>query len=74
MRNMVKLGFIASVLLLICCSNDFPPAPEMKFCKFTLENNETLCKSIHLVSKSDCDEFHGEIVTTCEEPETTGTE
>jgi len=66
MRIMVKLGFIVSVLLLVSCSNDFPPAPAMEFCKFTLDG-ETKCESIHVFSKSDCETFGGEIVNTCGE-------
>ena len=67
MRNMVKLSFIASVLLLISCSSDFPAAPEFKFCK--LPNGE--CKSVHVFSKIDyCEEMSGEIVDTCEETKT----
>ncbi|GBU23679.1 hypothetical protein R83H12_00295 [Fibrobacteria bacterium R8-3-H12] len=50
MRNMVKFSFIASVLLLISCSSDFPPVPEMKFCKL----NNGKCESIHIFSESNC--------------------
>ncbi len=64
MRIMVKLSFIAFVLLLISCSSDFPAAPEFKFCR--LPNGE--CPSVHIFSKSDyCEEIGGEIVDTCEE-------
>jgi len=65
MYNLVKLGFIAVVLSLISCSNDFLSAPERKFCKFTLDD-ETKCESIHVFSKPDCDDFGGIIVDTCE--------
>jgi len=68
MYNMVKLGFIASVLLLISCSSDFPAAPEFKFCKFKL-GNTIECKSVHDFPKSDCEAVGGEIVDnldTCE--------
>jgi len=63
---MVKLSFIAFVLLLISCSNDFPPAPAIEFCKFTLDG-ETKCESIHVFPKSDCETIGGEIVNTCKE-------
>jgi len=66
MRNMVKLGFIATVLLLISCSNDFPPAPVMKFCKL----NDGTCKSVHVFPERDCDAVGGEIVNSCKETET----
>jgi len=59
MRNMVKFGSIASVLLLLSCSSDFPAVPEFKFCK--LPNGE--CPSVHVFSESDyCKEVGGEIV------------
>jgi len=76
MRNMVKFGFIASVLLLISCSSDFPPAPEMEFCKFILDDEDetTVCKSIHVFSKSDCVNVNGEIVNTCDKEPETGTD
>ncbi len=64
---MVKLGFIAAVLLFISCSSGFPLAPEMEFCKFELDN-ETKCESVHIFPKSDCDAIGGEIVNTCKEP------
>jgi len=64
---MVKFSFIAFVLfLLISCSNDFPPAPAMEFCKFTM-GGETKCESIHIFPKRDCEKIGGEIVTTCNE-------
>jgi hypothetical protein len=67
---MVKLGFAATVLSLISCSNDFPPAPEMKFCKF-----EGKCTSIHLFTEKDCNAVGGEIVNTCgNNGDKTGTE
>jgi len=56
---MVKFGFIASVLLLISCSSDFPPAPEMKFCM--LEDGVT-CKSVHVFPKKDCETVGGRII------------
>ncbi|MDR1830411.1 MAG: hypothetical protein LBQ76_06545 [Candidatus Fibromonas sp.] len=64
MHNMVKFGIIvASLFLVISCSDDFPSAPEFKFCKF-----EERCESIHKISKGDCNEIGGTIVDTCEEP------
>jgi hypothetical protein len=59
---MVKLGFIIAAIFFISCSNDFPPAPEMKFCKL-----EKMCESVHVFSKSDCETVGGEIVDTCDE-------
>lgn len=64
MQFVVKLGFFASVLLLISCSSGFPPAPEMEFCRFELDN-KTECRSVHIFPKSDCDAVGGEIVDTC---------
>jgi len=69
MRNMVKFGFIAAMLSLLSCSNNFPDAPEFLFCKFTAPNDEPKCESIHVVTARDCDAFNGEIVETCK-PET----
>jgi len=66
MRNMVKLGFIAALISLLSCSNDFPAAPEFEFCKLP----DGQCKSVHVFPKVDCDTVGGEIVNTCE----TGTE
>jgi len=63
MRNMVKLSFVAFVLLLISCSNDFPSAPEMKFCM--LENGK--CESIHVISKKECEMVGGKIIPETEE-------
>jgi len=60
---MVKLGFIAFALSLISCSNDFPPAPEMKFCKLS----DVRCESVHVISESDCKAVNGEVV-----PDTVG--
>jgi hypothetical protein len=60
MRSVLILAIF--VLSLISCSNDFPPAPEMKFCKL-----EKMCESVHIFSKDDCDKVGGEIVDTCEE-------
>jgi hypothetical protein len=60
---MVKLGFIATVLSLISCSSDFPPAPEFEFCRLS----DGKCMSVHVFSKSDCDAVGGEIVNTCEQ-------
>jgi len=57
---MVKFGFIASVLLLISCSSDFPAAPEFKFCRLPSGK----CESIHVFSKNDCETVGGEIVDT----------
>ena len=67
MYNMVKLSFIAFVLLLISCSNDFPPAPEFKFCKFKLDDDtKATCKSIYVIPESDCKKLpNWEIVNTC---------
>jgi len=63
MRNMVKLGFIATVLSLLSCGNDFPAAPEFEFCKLS----DGTCESVHIFPESDCDAVGGEIVNTCEE-------
>jgi len=63
MRNMVKLGFIAVVLSLTSCSNDFPAAPEFEFCKLS----DGTCVSVHRFPKSDCNAVGGEIVISCEE-------
>jgi len=60
---MVKFSIIiATFFLVISCSDDFPPAPELKFCKL-----EELCESIHKFSESDCAEVGGIIVDSCEE-------
>ncbi len=60
---MVKLGFfIASVLLLISCSSGFPSAPKMEFCILEEDGTITMCKSIHVFSKSDCDNVGGRII------------
>jgi len=61
MRSVLILAIFA--LSLISCSNDFPAVPEFKFCKLP----DGQCKSVHIVSKSDCDTIGGEIVNTCEE-------
>jgi len=61
MRNMVKFGFIAAVLSLISCSNDFPPAPEFAFCKLPDES----CEPVQHITRSDCETLGGEIVNTC---------
>jgi len=71
MRNMVKLGFIAFVLFLLSsCSNNFPPAPEMKFCMLEKENKdgETVkCYySIHVFPEKDCGKVGGTIVSETE--------
>jgi len=67
MRNMVKFGFIAAVLSLLSCSNNFPDAPEFLFCKFTAPNGEQKCESIHIVSERDCDKLGGgKPVESCE--------
>jgi len=65
MRNLVKLSFIAFVLLAISCSNDFPPAPEMKFCM--LEKEDEKCYySIHEFPEKDCETVGGTIVSETE--------
>ena len=63
---MVKLGFIAFVFSFISCSNDFPPAPEMKFCM--LEDGVT-CKSLHVFPEKDCETVGGRIVSETENEE-----
>ena len=68
MRNMVKFGFIAVALLLVSCGDDFPNAPEMKYCKFENSGSgKTDCKSVHIFSEKDCAAVDGEIVETCKE-------
>ncbi|MCL1956074.1 MAG: hypothetical protein FWF63_02005 [Fibromonadales bacterium] len=57
MRNMVKLSFIASVLLLISCSSDFPPAPEFKFCVLN-----GCYYSVHKLPEKDCETVGGRII------------
>jgi len=61
MRNMVKFGFIAVLLSLISCSNDFPAAPEFEFCKLS----DGTCESVHIFPKSDCNAVGGEVVEAC---------
>jgi len=60
---MVKIGFVAFVLLLISCS-DFPEAPKFEFCKLP----DGQCKSVHIFPEQDCNIVGGKIVSTCEEP------
>jgi hypothetical protein len=60
---MVKFGFIATVLSLISCGNDFPDAPELKFCKLA----DGTCKSVHVFPKDDCETVGGEIVDSCKD-------
>jgi len=65
MRYMVKFGFIAALLSLISCGDDFPSAPRFEFCKFELDG-EQRCESVHVFTENDCAEVNGKIVESCE--------
>jgi len=60
---MVKFGFVAILLSLISCSNDFPAAPRFEFCKLS----DGTCESVHRFPKNDCNAVGGEIVSSCKE-------
>jgi len=64
----MRSTFLAILALLFISCSDFPAAPEFKFCKFTDNDGNPQCKSIHEFPKSDC-EVVGEIVESCKEPE-----
>jgi len=53
MRSVLILAIF--VLLLISCSNDFPPVPKMKFCML----EDGTCKSIHVFPEKDCEAVDG---------------
>jgi hypothetical protein len=63
MRSILIVLALFALFLVISCSDEFPSAPEFKFCKF-----EKQCESIHKIPLDDCNEIGGTIVDTCEEP------
>jgi len=71
MRSLLIILALFALFLFISCSDDFPPAPEFKFCKVT---ELGICESIHSVDgkngipADECDEIGGRIVNACEEP------
>lgn len=65
MRIMVKLSFILAIFLFISCSDNFPDAPEFKFCKFEDASGAEQCKSIHEFPEKDCTAVGGEVVDSC---------